>query len=84
MIKQLIQNMYMNRQRANERIESLLDVHIAALRGDPRNARVVEALTNARQDFHGLIAEIFDELDAIVAQDETDRQAAIEAADDGA
>lgn len=75
MINQLLQNMYMNRDRANQRIDSLLTVHIEALDGDPKTKRVAEALKNAKPDFHGLINEIFDELDAMADQEETDAEA---------
>lgn len=83
----LIENMHMNRERSNDRIESLLKVHIEALDGDPNAKRVVEALKNVKSDLHGLVQEIFDELDAIAEQDETDAQAEAverEAMQDGA
>lgn len=69
--------MHMDRDRANQRIESLLQVHIEALRGDPNAPKVVEALQNAKADFHGMVNEIYDELDAIAEQAKTDKEAGI-------
>lgn len=83
----MIHNMHMNRERSNARVDSLLKVHIEALDGDPKATRVVEALKNVKSDLHGLVDEIFDELDAIAEQDETDTQAEAaerEAMQDGA
>lgn len=65
--------MYMNRKRANERIETLLQNHIEALRGDPNAKMIVTALRYAKSDFHGLINEIFDELDAIAMEQAENR-----------
>lgn len=84
MIENLIRNMHMNRTRSNQRIESLLEVHIEALRGDPNASMIVEALQNAKSDFHGLVNEIYDELDAIMEQSHTDDEAAWSQTDDGA
>lgn len=84
MIQDLINNMHMNRERSNQRIESLLAVHIEALDGDPNAKRVVDALKNVKSDLHGLIGEIFGELDAIMEQAKTDAEIAWEQTDDGA
>lgn len=70
----MIHSMHMNRERSNARVDSLLKVHIEALDGDPKAARTVEALKNVKSDLHGLVDEIFDELDAIALQDETDAE----------
>lgn len=83
-VRDLIRNMHMNRERSNQRIESLLKVHIEALRGDPNAAMIVQALENARSDFHGLVTEIYDELDAILEQAQTDAEADQAQIDDGA
>lgn len=76
--------MHMNRQRSHDRIDSLLKVHIEALNGDPNSQRTVAALRNVKSDFHGLVNEIFDELDAISQQEATDESAQRDATDDGA
>lgn len=79
-----LDQMYMNRRRASDRIDDLLSVHIEALRGDPKSAKVVEALQNATPDFHNLINEIFDELQAMIDQERVNETEARWAADDGA
>lgn len=71
----MIHSMHMNRQRSHDRINSLLKVHIEALDGDPKATRTMEALKNVKSDLHGLVDEIFDELDAIALQEETDDEA---------
>lgn len=76
-MQQLLNNMHMNRERANDRIESLLKVHIEALDGDPNSKRVVEALKNVKIDLHSMVGEIFDELDAMASQEETDEAAGV-------
>jgi len=73
MIKDLFAHMYMTRQRAHDRIESLLTVHIEALRGNP-DGKIVDALENAKADFHGMIDELYDELDAIAQQEEINEE----------
>lgn len=76
-MRQLLSNMYMNRERANDRIETLLTAHIESLDGDPNSVRVVEALKNVKIDLHNVVGEIFDELDAMAGQEETDEQAGV-------
>jgi uncharacterized membrane protein len=74
----MIHNMHMNRQRSSDRIDSLLQIQINALAGDPTAKRAMESLTDIKSDLHGLIDEIFDELEAIALQEETDAEAGIE------
>lgn len=71
-------SMYMNRERATQRINSLLDVHIEALDGDPKSKRVAQALANAKPDFKNLINEIFDEIEALEEQHRTNVEAGVE------
>jgi bifunctional DNase/RNase len=79
-----LNQMHMNQRRANDRIDDLLAVHIEALRGDPKSEKVAEALQNAAPDFHNLVDEIFNEIQAIINQERINETAARWAADDGA
>lgn len=74
----IIDKMYMNRDRANQRIDSLLTVHIEALNVNPETKRVAEALKNAKPDFHNLIKEIFDEIEDLERQHQINVEAGVE------
>lgn len=70
--------MYMDRNRANQRIDSLLEVHIKALSVNPETKRVAEALENAKPDFKNLIKSIYDEIEDLERQHKINVEAGVE------
>lgn len=78
-----------NRAWAHDRVDSLLNIHVQALREDAnldahaKNA-ALQALQNAASDFHGMVEEHYGELDAIAEQDRANAESRWAQTDDGA